>query len=249
MAAPPSPELVRLLIALGDALGVATRPTSLHTELNRAVARLRSLFAAAACSCALVRNDGETLEFVAADGVGANSIVGVQLPSGRGIVGWVAMSGQPILTTDVAEDSRFARDIAESTNFVPDTILAAPLLDEDGEVLGVVEVLDPQARGPHSGHDLETLGVIAAQLASIVQLCEVYDALGKTLVGSLAGSVGSGDFSAALAELRESEAEPHRQDLVALAESFHDLSSTGPRGATLAARILADVAAFTRTGR
>ena len=249
MAAAPSPELVRLLTALGDALGVATRPTSLHTELDRAVARLRSLFAAAACSCALVRNDGGTLEFVAADGVGAGSIVGVELPIGRGIVGWVAMSGQPILTTDVAEDSRFARDIAESTNFVPDTILAAPLLDEDGEVLGVVEVLDPQSRGPHSGHDLETLGVIAAQLASIVQLCEVYDALGQALVTSLAGTVPSDDFAEALAELIEIEAQPNRRDLIALAVSFHDLWSTGPRGATLAARILADVAAFTRTER
>ncbi|HVQ86933.1 MAG TPA: GAF domain-containing protein [Actinomycetes bacterium] len=247
MTADPSPELVRLTVALGDALGVATRPTSLNTELDRAVARLRSLFAAAACSCALVRNDGGTLEFVAADGVGADSIIGVELPIGRGIAGWVAMSGQPILTTDVAEDSRFARDIAESTNYVPDTILAAPLLDEDSEVIGVIEVLDPQSRGPHSGHDLETLGIIAAQLASIIRLCEVYDALGQALVGGLATSVESDDLAAAFSELTESD--PARQELIALAQSFHDLSASGPRGAALAARILSDVATFTRTGR
>ncbi|MEO8330199.1 MAG: GAF domain-containing protein [Candidatus Nanopelagicales bacterium] len=247
MTAAPSPELARLLVALGDALGVATRPTSLNTELDRAVARLRSLFAAAACSCALVQNNGETLTFVAADGTGADSIIGVELPIGRGIAGWVAMSGQPILTTNVAEDSRFARDIAESTNYVPDTILAAPLLDEDGDVIGVLEVLDPQSRGPHSGHDLETLGVIAAQLASIIQLCQVYDALGQTLVSGLAASVETDDLAAALAEMRDND--PARQDLVELAESFHVLSSSGPRGAALASSILADVAKFTRTGR
>jgi len=247
MTSAPSPELARLLTALGDALGVATRPTSLHAELIRATARLRRLFSAAACSCALVRPDGATLEFAAADGVGADSIIGVELPIGRGIAGWVAMSAQPILITEVAEDSRFARDVAEATNFVPDIILAAPLLDEDGEVLGVLEVLDPQSRGAHSGHDIETLGVIAAQLASIVQLCQVFDALGQGLVSSLTRSVGDDDMSAGLAELTASDT--GGQELSSLAQSFHDLASTGPRGATLATDILTAVAAFVRTQR
>lgn len=247
MTPAPSPELARLFTALGDALGVATRPTSLKAELDRATARLRRLFSAAACSCALVESDGAVLEFASADGVGAESIIGVQLPIGRGIVGWVAMSAQPIVITEVAQDSRFARDVAEATNFVPDTILAAPLLDEDGEVLGVIEVLDPQSRGTHSGHDIETLGVIAAQLASIVQMCQVFDALGQGLVDSLARSVGADDMSAGLAELAASD--NGQKELSALARSFHDLAASGPRGATLATNILSAVAAFVRTQR
>lgn len=239
--------MTRLVVALGDALGVATRPTTLNTELQNAVVRLRSLFAAAACSCALVRDDGATLQFVAADGQGAAAIIGVELPVGRGIAGWVAMSGQPIVTTDVAKDARFARDIAESTDYIPDTILAAPLLGSDSEVVGVIEVLDPQSRGSHSGHDLETIGVIAAQLASIVQLCEVYDSLGEALVRGLAGAIGTDDLSAALSELRD--ADTGRHELLALAQSFHDLSATGPGGAAFATRILADVSTFVRTQR
>ena len=60
----------------------------------------------------------------------------------RGVAGFVALSGQA-LATDVSRDDRFARDIAESTNYIPTIILAAPLLDEDGETIGVLEVLDP----------------------------------------------------------------------------------------------------------
>ena len=83
---------------------------SLETELQAACAATRGLFGAAACSCALALDEGAELEFVAADGAGAENIVGVRLPIGRGIAGFVALSGQPIAITDVANDERFARD-------------------------------------------------------------------------------------------------------------------------------------------
>lgn len=150
---------------------------SLEDDLGAGCAATRAIFAAAACSCALATEDGSGLEFVAADGAGAAAIIGVRLPISRGIAGFVALSGQPI-ATDVGADVRFARDIAESTDYVPDLILAAPLLDEDGETLGVLEVLDPVR--PHDDTrlgaqrggvaELAVLTVIAAQLAVMVRL-------------------------------------------------------------------------------
>jgi len=136
-------------------------------ELTRAVAGIRALFAGAACSCALVDDGGDRLTFVASDGAGADRIVGVELPVGRGIAGWAALSGQPIAVRDVRSDPRFARDVAESTDFVPTSILAAPMFDAEGEVVGVVSVLDP---GVHEASDwtLSVLGTLASQLASLV---------------------------------------------------------------------------------
>jgi signal transduction protein with GAF and PtsI domain len=247
MTASPSPEVAGLMMALGDALGTATRPASLATELKRAVTEIRSLYAAAACSCARLQPDQATLRFVAADGVGAEAIVGVDLAVGRGIAGWVAMSGQPIVTTDVARDERFARDVAESTDYIPQTILAAPLADDQGQVLGVLEVLDPQSRGSHAGHDLDTLGVLASQVARIVALCEVYDALGSTVLATLARSSSGEDFSSALSELRQASA--GRDDLGAMAEAFHTLSAAGEDATALATRILGEVATYVRTRR
>ena len=143
-----------------------------HDEAPRAlitsVESVRTLFGAAACSVALVDDEGEQLRYVAADGAGADEIVGVSLPVGRGIAGWAAMSGQPIAVRDVATDARFARDIAESTNYVPEVILAAPLVSSGGEVVGVVSVLDPDT-DESSGWTLSVLGTLASHMALLLE--------------------------------------------------------------------------------
>jgi signal transduction protein with GAF and PtsI domain len=135
--------------------------------LGRSVEAVRRLFAAAACSVALVDDDGETLRFVAADGEGAQAIVGVTIPVSRGIAGWAAMSGQPIAVRDVQSDPRFARDVAESTNYVPNAILAAPLVSPAGEVLGVTSVLDPSV-DQASDWTLQVLGTLASHMAMLI---------------------------------------------------------------------------------
>jgi len=138
-----------------------------HEPLGGAVEAMRTLFAAAACSIALVDADGEVLEFVASSGSGEVEIIGVTIPVGRGIAGWAAMSGQPIAVRDVQVDARFARDVAESTHYVPTAIYAAPLLGQDGDVLGVASVLDPVV-DQSSDWALTVLGAMAGLLALVV---------------------------------------------------------------------------------
>jgi signal transduction protein with GAF and PtsI domain len=140
---------------------------TLEDVLGRSVQATRALFAAAACSVALVDDEGETLTYVVADGAGATEIVGVTIPVGRGIGGWAAMSGQPIAVRDVQSDARFARDVAESTNYVPSSILAAPLMSPDGEVIGVTSVLDASV-DEASDWTLHVLGTLASQMALLV---------------------------------------------------------------------------------
>jgi signal transduction protein with GAF and PtsI domain len=136
-------------------------------SLGRSVEAVRGLFAAAACSVAVVDDDGETLTFVASDGAGADAIVGVSIPVSRGIAGWAAMSGQPIAVRDVQNDARFARDVAESTAYVPASILAAPLMSTDGEVVGVTSVLDPSV-DEASDWTLHVLGTLASHMALLL---------------------------------------------------------------------------------
>jgi signal transduction protein with GAF and PtsI domain len=135
--------------------------------LGRSVEAVRRLFAAAACSVALVDDDGENLLFVASDGAGAEEIVGVSIPVSRGIAGWAAMSGQPIAVRDVQSDARFARDVAESTNYVPSSMLAAPMVSAEGEVVGVTSVLDPSV-DEASDWTLQVLGTLASQMAMLL---------------------------------------------------------------------------------
>ncbi len=246
MTTNPSPEVAALTLALGNALGTAARPAVLIDELRRALGEIRGLFSAAACSCARVDTSGESLTFIAADGEGAVAIVGVHLPIARGVAGWVASSGQPILTGELSGDQRFARDVAEATDYVPDTIMAAPILDADGETIGVIEVLDPVQRGTHAGQDLDTLATMANQIGAIIRLGEVYDSLGATLLQAMAGAATTEDFAAGIAELRASR---DADELVAAAEAFASIATTGPEGFGLATRILLDVARFAKVRR
>ena len=127
----------------------------------------RRVFGAAACSLAVLDQDDETLRFRCASGEGAAEVVGLELPVGRGIAGWVVSSGQPIAVHDVRADPRFAADVAESTGYVPGSILAAPLI-ASGEAFGVIEVLD---RTPVGGRDdLELLTLLAMHAAMVLEL-------------------------------------------------------------------------------
>jgi signal transduction protein with GAF and PtsI domain len=242
----PHAATAALVQALGDALGDAVRPRRLDEELRAVVTAVRTTFDAAACSFAVVEPDGATLRFVVADGAGADAIVGVTMPVSRGIAGWVAMSGEPIQIGDVATDQRFARDVAESTDYVPTTILAAPVVDAAGDTAGVIEVLDPRAGSREPGRDLAVLGLVATQLASVVRLSALYDALGTGLLRTLADPEGTGQFDEALAAVEDPDAGVALRDLAA---SFRDIAEAGPATARLGQRVLAEVATFARSTR
>jgi GAF domain-containing protein len=95
--------------------------------------------------------------------------VGQRIPSGTGIAGWVAASGQPLVVEDVANDPRFARDQAERTGYVPKGLMAVPLLRDD-RVLGVLNVLDRPERRRFSVAEMDLLGMFANQAAVALDL-------------------------------------------------------------------------------
>ena len=229
-----------LVARLGDALGAAVAPSTGPRVLDEVVAQVRAVFGGAACSFARVEPDGASLRFVAADGAGAAAILGVTLPISRGIAGWVAMSGEPVRIANVASDSRFARDVAESTDYVPSDLLAAPVVDDAGETVGVLEVLDPTVQGVDAGQDLVVLGLVGRMLGTVVRLSSLYDALGTGLLRTLADPDATGAFDEALDGLSGED-----ESLGELAEAFRSVAASGPRAARLARQILRDVAAYT----
>lgn len=131
----------------------------------------RHAFSAAACSVFLVDKMTDELVFAAVSGEGEQHLVGQRFPLGTGIAGWVASCGQPLLADEVDRIPQFSQDAAESTGFVPQSIMAAPLL-LDGECTGVLEVLDrgSDARGELA--DVDLLGLLATQAAMAISLME-----------------------------------------------------------------------------
>jgi GAF domain-containing protein len=94
----------------------------------------------------------------------------MRMPSGVGVAGWVMTTRQPLVINDTAKDSRFARDAAERTGFVPQSLMCAPLLHADG-VLGVINILDRPLRPGFALEEIDLLGQFASQAAlALLQL-------------------------------------------------------------------------------
>jgi GAF domain-containing protein len=137
--------------------------------LHSVVETARSIFAAQASSIFLLDPQREHLVFEAVSGAGESHLVGMRVPADQGLAGWVMASAQPIAVDDVDNDPMFARNVAESTGYVPRSILAAPLLI-DGDSIGVIEVLDRASDPRGELSDLEILGLFANQAAIGLQM-------------------------------------------------------------------------------
>jgi GAF domain-containing protein len=220
------------LARLASNLGPAFAPVG-HDELLTSITdAAKSLFGAEACSLALLTDDQTELVFYVASGVGAQDVVGMRVPVGRGIAGWVVTSGQPIAISDVTRDPRFARDVAESTGYTPRSILAMPL-ETERRMLGVIEVLD---RSSERAEDMELLAIFARQAALAIENSRVFSNLGRALLQAAARASG-GDLGAALLATAE-EAPPPDVDVAELAAHFHALGILGDEERRAATQLL-----------
>ena len=141
-----------------------------HRPLLQSIVEVaRAIFGARAASIMLLDEAAEELVFEAVTGEGEDTLVGRRIPSGTGIAGWVAESGQALVIEDVAADPRFALDEARRTGYVPKGLMAAPLLRED-RVLGVLNVLDRPERRRFSVAEMDLLGLFANQAAIALDL-------------------------------------------------------------------------------
>ena len=141
-----------------------------HRELLQSIVEVaRAIFGARASSIFLLDTGTDELVFEAVAGEGASSLLGQRLPSSTGIAGWVLTARQPLVLDDLENDPRFARDVAESTGYVPTSLMAVPLL-HDEEVLGVLQVLDRPQRERFSLQEMELLGLFASQAAVALDL-------------------------------------------------------------------------------
>lgn len=132
--------------------------------LQSVVEIARHVFGAAASSVFLVDGASGELVFEAVAGHGADELPGTRFAPGTGIVGWVASSAEPMYVEDLAGSDTFAVNAARSTGYVPDSLMAAPLI-RAGDCIGVLEVLDP-VPGTRGGlADLDLLGLLSAQAA------------------------------------------------------------------------------------
>jgi GAF domain-containing protein len=174
----------------------------------------RAIFGARAASVFLLDEEADELVFEAVSGEGADDLVGKRFPSSTGLAGWVLVTRQPLVLDDTQSDARFGREAAESTGYVPDRIMAVPLLHEE-EALGVLEVLDPPAGARDPLADMELLSLFAGQAAIALSLLR----RSRRARATLEGAGGTAALVARVAAALERRDDPAAERLLqALAE-------------------------------
>src|SRR5438270_4177569 len=153
------------------AAGVFGTDEAFRALLQSTVATARAIFHAKASSAFLLDEETDELVFEAVAGEGADTLVGRRFPSSTGVAGWVLVTRQPLVVDDLSKDTRFSRDAAASTGYVPRGLMAAPLLVED-RALGVLEVLDRPAATPFTLAEMDLLGLFANQAAIALDLLQ-----------------------------------------------------------------------------
>ncbi len=148
----------------GQALAASLEMEDVLKSLLESV---RDHFKVEAASVALVDEVTGELVFRVATGAAADQVIGVRLKPGKGIAGWVAQSGLPIVVPAVREDSRWYPGVDQATGFRTRSLIAIPIR-LGKEILGVVEAINPPGGRLDEG-DMKLLLNVAALAASAIQ--------------------------------------------------------------------------------
>jgi GAF domain-containing protein len=199
------------------AAGVLGAEESFRELLQSVVETARAIFRAEAASVFLLDEAADELVFEAVAGEGAATLVGKRFPSSTGVAGWVLVTRQPLVVDDVGADTRFSREAAESTGYVPKGLMAVPLL-VDERALGVLEVLDRPSDSRFTLKEMELLSLFANQAAIALDLLQ----RARTAQAALGGEGELGALARIAARL-ESAPEESRADALALLASLERL--------------------------
>lgn len=106
----------------------------------------------------------------------------IRFPADKGIAGAVAASGETLNIPEAYDDPRFNRNIDRQTGYRTKSILALPLRDKQGRVMGVFQVLNRRPPGGRleeseafTADDERLLSILAAQAAVSIENNLLYE--------------------------------------------------------------------------
>lgn len=163
--------------------------SDMETTLKTCVDQIKSNMQAEAASLFLMENDDT--ELVCRACAGPVDITGTRLSAGAGIVGRTVTEGRLQVIHHAQKDDKFASQVDESTGFVTQSILCAPL-NIQGKMIGALEVLNKRGPGLFASQDQ----VVLSALASISALAIHNAREVKKRVLAESASQAKGDFLA-----------------------------------------------------
>jgi Nif-specific regulatory protein len=166
----------------GESLGLLAEASAkinstldLKTVLDNIAESAAKVMNAQAASVLILDKSRHKLVFVSATGERSHMIQGREFDADLGIAGQVASTGQATVVPDVHVDGAFYEGIDAISRFRTHALMAAPMI-VDGEVIGVVEVLN-RIEGTFTPTDLELLKVFANLAATGARNAQDHDRL------------------------------------------------------------------------
>ncbi|PIP71738.1 MAG: Fis family transcriptional regulator, partial [Nitrospinae bacterium CG22_combo_CG10-13_8_21_14_all_47_10] len=130
-------------------------------------------------SLLLVQNEKTfKMQFYQASGKNMGQLKDIDLPPGVGISGYVAKTGQAVISNDVTKDPRWYQGVSEQMQIPIQSMASFPLII-DKKVIGVVQFLDKVDGSTFDETDAEILGRFASLMAKFFQVSQSRNLLGE----------------------------------------------------------------------
>lgn len=156
------------------------RTMELKSLLNRSMESAKTLLHSEASSLMLKDQVSGELSVSIPTGQVAQQIKGISIPEGKGISGWVAKNKKSFLSNKPVDTDAFWQELSE--DFETRNIICTPLLTSEGEVLGVLQVLNKFDGQDYDTADRQLLELFASFVAGAIEQVNEVDDLKKKVM-------------------------------------------------------------------
>ena len=151
-----------------------------HLEVRRmAMEAACQLMEAEVASLLLLDEEKNKLYFEVALGDSEETLKTITLDLGKGIAGWVAKQGKPLVVNRPEKDRRFLKEVDGKTKFKTRNLLCVPIKAKK-KVIGVLEAVNKRTGEGFNNDDLSLLNSLADQVAIALDNARLYRELEET---------------------------------------------------------------------
>ena len=154
-----------------DLMAAISSDLNIETLLSKIIEGTTELLQAERGTLFLHDARANELWSLVAEGAGTREI---RIPSNAGIAGWAFTSGEVVNIPDAYADPRFNQAVDRATGFRTRTILAMPVVNKNGRIVGVVQVLN-KASGPFNADDERRLRGFVAQVVAALENAQLFE--------------------------------------------------------------------------
>jgi len=159
------------LVDINQLLMSTVEPDELLREILQAVIHL---FNVEGCSFGLIDDTTHQLAFFAMEGTA--KVEEFRITLDQGIAGWVARTGEGVISNDVSQDSRFFSGVDQQTGFRTRSALCAPLKLRS-RIIGVVEALNTTNPSGFTEDDLQLLLAFGSLAATAITQAKAFTSI------------------------------------------------------------------------